>query len=110
MILLYNIQPEALTEANRVYQRRSLHVFRDPGSGIMTLTVELPIEEGEVISQALAREADADGAPVPAYAKRENSRKKGSANSRSQLRGRHLFLNHRGNSCSETDRTSCNLR
>ena len=84
--------------------------FGTPGSGTMTLTVELPIEEGEVISQALAREAEPDGDPVPAYAERENSRKRSSANSRSQPRGRHLFLNHRGNSFSETDRTSCNLR
>ena len=27
---LYNTQPEAISEANRVYQSRSLHVFRDP--------------------------------------------------------------------------------
>ncbi len=68
MILLYNIQPEALSEANRVYQQRSLRVFRDRGRGTMTLTVELPIEEGEVISQALDKAIEAQPCKGPEFA------------------------------------------
>ena len=62
------MQPEAVSEANSVYQRRSLRVFRDHGRGMTTLTVELPIEEGEVISQALDKAIEANGCDGPEFA------------------------------------------
>jgi hypothetical protein len=50
-----------VTEANRAYANRSLRMHRDLARGTMTITVELPLEAGELIDKALdkAREASA---------------------------------------------------
>ncbi|HEY9182354.1 MAG TPA: DUF222 domain-containing protein, partial [Gammaproteobacteria bacterium] len=48
-----NAQPESIHSARRVWQRRALSVWRDEAHGTMRLTVEVPIEEGELIVRAL---------------------------------------------------------
>jgi len=48
-----NAQPESVHSARRVWERRALSVWRDEAHGTMRLTVELPIEEGELIVRAL---------------------------------------------------------
>ena len=47
-------------EANRAYARRSLTLRRDPERGTMNITVELPLEAGELIDKALDRARDDD--------------------------------------------------
>src|SRR5262245_15505804 len=48
-----NVRPESTDEARRVHEQRVLRVFRDRERGAMTLTVELPLEQGELICRAL---------------------------------------------------------
>jgi uncharacterized protein DUF222/HNH endonuclease len=50
---------DSATEANRAFAKRSLRMHRDPVRGTMTITVELPLEAGELIDKALdqARES-----------------------------------------------------
>ena len=52
---------ESVTEANRAYANRGLRIHRDPSRGTLTITVELPLEAGELIDKALdkAREISA---------------------------------------------------
>jgi hypothetical protein len=45
-------------EANRAYACRSLRVNRDSERGTMTITVELPLETGQLIEKALDRARD----------------------------------------------------
>jgi hypothetical protein len=56
---------ESVSEANRAYIKRSLRIHRDPSRGTLTITVELPLETGELIDKALdkAREASASQSP-----------------------------------------------
>jgi len=51
--------------ASRAYANRSLRMNRNPERGMMTVTVELPIETGELLEKALdkAREKDTDKTP-----------------------------------------------
>lgn len=48
----------SIDDANNAYARRSLLLRRDPDRGMMTLTVELPLEAGELIDKALDRARD----------------------------------------------------
>jgi hypothetical protein len=48
-----NVAPESVHDARRAWQNRSLTAWRDEARGMMRLTVEVPIEEGEVILRAL---------------------------------------------------------
>ena len=48
-----NTSPDSVEVANRAHAQRSLRAFRDRARGTMTLSVELPIEAGELICQAL---------------------------------------------------------
>jgi hypothetical protein len=48
-----NAQPDSVHHARRAWESRSLTVFRDEARGTMRLTVELPIEEGELVVRAL---------------------------------------------------------
>ena len=54
---------DSVAEANRAHTNRSLRIHRDPSRGTMTITVELPLEAGELIDKALdkAREASSPG-------------------------------------------------
>lgn len=45
----------SVSDANRAYAERSLRVRRDSVRGTMTITVELPLEAGELIDRALDR-------------------------------------------------------
>ena len=48
-----NVAPESAHHARRAWGNRSLTLWRDEGRGLMRLTVEVPIEEGELIARAL---------------------------------------------------------
>jgi hypothetical protein len=48
-----NVMPESTQHAVRAWECRSLTVWRDEARGTLRLTVELPIEEGELIVRAL---------------------------------------------------------
>jgi hypothetical protein len=54
-----NVAPESVDMARRACERRSLSVWRDSARGTMTITVELPREEGELITRALDRAVEA---------------------------------------------------
>jgi hypothetical protein len=49
-----NVAPESVHDARRAWERRSLSVWRNAANGTLKITLELPIEEGEVITQAVA--------------------------------------------------------
>jgi hypothetical protein len=55
-----NSRPESASIAQRAWERRALTLWRDAARGIMRITVEVPIEEGELIAQALDRAVAAD--------------------------------------------------
>ena len=50
-----NVAPESAHHARRAWAGRSLTMWRDEGRGLMRFTVEVPIEEGELIRRALDR-------------------------------------------------------
>src|SRR6478736_2954584 len=55
-----NVAPESTDAARSAWERRALTVSRNPMRGTLTITVELPVEDGEVIIKALDN-AVADG-------------------------------------------------
>ena len=48
-----NVAPHSAHHAQRVWANRSLTMWRDERRGVMRLTVEVPIEEGELIARAI---------------------------------------------------------
>ena len=48
-----NVAPESAHHARRAWANRSLTMWRDEGRGVLRLTLEVPIEEGELIARAL---------------------------------------------------------
>jgi len=50
-----NVAPESADEAQRSWERRSLSIWRNAANGTLRITVELPIEEGELIARAIER-------------------------------------------------------
>jgi Domain of unknown function (DUF222) len=48
-----NVAPDSVHHARRAWEHRSLTMWRDEGRGMLRLTVEVPIEEGELIARAL---------------------------------------------------------
>ena len=52
-------------DANRAHATRSLRVHRDPARGTLTLTVELPLETGELLEKALDRARDTTASDTP---------------------------------------------
>jgi hypothetical protein len=48
-----NVAPESAHQAQRVWANRSLTLWRDERRGVMRLTVEVPIEEGELVARAI---------------------------------------------------------
>jgi hypothetical protein len=50
-----NAAPDSVRHAQHAWEHRSLTLWRDEGRGVLRLTVELPIEEGELIVRALDR-------------------------------------------------------
>ncbi len=59
---------DSVTEANRAHARRSLRMRRDPVRGTMTITVELPLEAGELIDKALDRARESSISQGPEFA------------------------------------------
>jgi hypothetical protein len=55
----------SVNEANRAYACRSLRVHRDSERGTMTITVELPLETGQLIEKALDRARDSSASQTP---------------------------------------------
>ena len=56
-------------DAVRAFVRRSLTVRRDPDRGTMMITVELPLETGELVDKALDRARDATITSNPEFSK-----------------------------------------
>jgi hypothetical protein len=48
-----NATPESVHSARRAWGRRSLSVWRDEASSTLRITVELPVEEGELVARAI---------------------------------------------------------
>ena len=59
---------DSVAEANRSHANRSLRMHRDPVRGTMTITVELPLEAGELIDKALDKAREASTSPGPEFA------------------------------------------
>jgi hypothetical protein len=53
-----NVAPESSISAWRARERRSLTLIRDEARGLIRISVEVPVEQGEVIAQALERAAE----------------------------------------------------
>jgi len=56
---------ESADVANRAYCCRSLRMRRDADRGMMTITVELPFETGELLEKALDRARDSTASQTP---------------------------------------------
>ena len=54
-----NVAPESVEDARRAWKRRSLSIWRNAANGTLRITVELPIEEGEIIARAIERAVEA---------------------------------------------------
>src|SRR5690606_31862084 len=50
-----NVRPAATEVARQAWARRSLRVFRNPSRDAMTITVELPLDDGELIVRAIEK-------------------------------------------------------
>ena len=48
-----NVAPESVHQAQRAWQSRSLKAWRDEHRGVVRLTLEVPIEEGELVLRAI---------------------------------------------------------
>lgn len=48
-----NVSPQSVHDARRAWAARSLTVWRDDRRGVMRFTVEVPVEEGELVLRAL---------------------------------------------------------
>jgi len=54
-----NSTPESVGTAWSAWEHRSLVMFRDPVRGVLRITVEMPLEDGEIVAKAIERVADA---------------------------------------------------
>src|SRR5690606_5562948 len=54
-----NGEPESVGDARRAWERRSLTLRRDAARGTMSISVEVPLEAGELIARALERAVEA---------------------------------------------------
>jgi hypothetical protein len=59
---------DSVAEANRSHAKRSLRIHRDPLRGTITITVELPLEAGELIDKALDRARESNISSGPEFA------------------------------------------
>ena len=59
-----NVAPQSTPAAWRAWERRSCTLWRDEARGVMKISVEVPIEQGEVIAQALERAAQTGDSTV----------------------------------------------
>ena len=54
-----NSTPESVGAAWKAWEHRSLVVSRDPLRGMLRITVEMPMEDGEIVAKAIERVAEA---------------------------------------------------
>ena len=59
---------DSIAEANRSHANRSLRMHHDPLRGTITITVELPLEAGELIDKALDRARESSISQGPEFA------------------------------------------
>ena len=64
---MVNTSSDAVHEANRAYAARSLHVWRDDARGTLKMTVELPVETGELVCRALDKAVEAHAQDGPEF-------------------------------------------
>ncbi len=64
---LRNVLPGAVETANRAHERRLVWVWRDTSRATLTLSVELPVEMGELVCQALDKAVEADVQTGPEF-------------------------------------------
>jgi hypothetical protein len=63
-----NVTPESVDDARRAWERRSLTILRQPEAGIMRITLEVPIDDGELFARAIDRAVEAgDGNLGPEF-------------------------------------------
>ena len=48
-----NVTPESVNDARRAWAQRSLTIWRNEANGTLRITVEVPIEDGELIARAI---------------------------------------------------------
>ncbi len=53
-----NVEPESTDAARRAIERRALCVSRNPACGTLTLSVELPVEAGELVLRAIEHDVE----------------------------------------------------
>ena len=59
---------DSIDVASRAFANRSLRTSRNPERGMMTVTVDLPIESGELLERALDKARDDDVVETPEFA------------------------------------------
>jgi hypothetical protein len=59
---------QSLEKASRAYANRSLQIRRDHCRGMMTITIDLPMDSGELFEKVLDKARDDESADIPAYA------------------------------------------
>ena len=50
-----NVAPDSIEVARRAWERRSLSIARNPAAGTMLISIELPVEDGELVAKAVDR-------------------------------------------------------
>lgn len=70
---------DSVMDANRAWERRSLSIRRDPARGTMIVTLEVPLEQGEVIDKALDQAREAAGESGPEFGERSWSQQQADA-------------------------------
>jgi len=71
-----NATPESVGGAWRAWERRSLTLWRNDARNTMTISVEVPIEAGELIAQALERAVQAGEARWDRSSRRTRERRR----------------------------------
>ena len=65
---LRNVHPDSTDDSNRAHSRRSLTMRRNADAGTLTITVEVPIEDGELIDKALTKAMEKYAPATPEFA------------------------------------------
>ena len=63
-----NVQPDNASEAECMHRQRTLRVFRDMERGMLTITVELPMEQGELVCRGLDKAIQDEPVNGPEFA------------------------------------------
>ena len=64
---LRNVLPGSTEAVNRAFESRGLRVWRNQERGTVTLTVELPVESGELVCKALDKAVECAGEAGPEF-------------------------------------------